>query len=160
MIAKVENEENFDELTPIIKAKLNELAKIGNQLETKEEYEQALQLWKEALTLIPKPQQFYSETVYFLTAIGDIYFQRHQYKKAYEYFDKARGNLSGVGYKNPFVMMRLGECCLEIGDEKNALEYLLRAYMLAGKEIFEPDEKGNDDKKYFEYLKNHVKNIK
>lgn len=57
-------------------------------------------------------------------------------------------------------MMRLGECCLEIGNEKNALEYLLRAYMLAGKEIFEPDDEGNDDKKYFEYLKNHVKNIK
>lgn len=56
--------------------------------------------------------------------------------------------------------MRLGECCLEIGNEKNALEYLLRAYMLAGKEIFEPDDEGNDDKKYFEYLKNHVKNIK
>ena len=59
-----------------------------------------------------------------------------------------------------FVMLRLGECCLEIGDEKNATEYLLRAYMFEGREIFEPDEDGNDDgKKYFDYLRTHVENI-
>ena len=49
---------------------------------------------------------------------------------------------------------------LEIGDEKNATEYLLRAYMFEGREIFEPDEDGNDDgKKYFDYLRTHVENI-
>ena len=68
--------------------------------------------------------------------------------------------MSGAGYGNPFVMLRLGECCLEIGDEKNAIEYLLRAYMFEGREIFEPDEDGNDDgKKYFDYLRTHVENI-
>ena len=50
-------------------------------------------------------------------------------------------------------MLRLGESCLEIGDEKNATEYLLRAYMMEGKEIF----KGEGDKqKYFEFLRTHV----
>ena len=68
--------------------------------------------------------------------------------------------MNGEGYGNPFVMLRLGECCLEIGDEKNAIEYLLRAYMFEGREIFEPDEDGNDDgKKYFDYLRTHVENI-
>ena len=57
-------------------------------------------------------------------------------------------------------MLRLGECCLEIGDEKNATEYLLRAYMMEGEEIFELDEDGNGDgKKYFDFLKSHVKHI-
>ena len=83
----------------------------------------------------------------------NIYFQKKQYEKAHECFDKARGNLSGEGYGNPFVMLRLGECCLEIGDEKNATEYLLRAYMFEGREIF------YDGKKYFDYLRTHVENI-
>ena len=61
------------------------------------------------------------------------------YRQAHECFDAARGNLSGEGYSNPFIMLRLGECCLEIGDEKNAAEYLLRAYMMEGRVIFEPD---------------------
>ncbi len=161
VFSKQEKEEaEPNSLTPRIKAKLAELAEKGNRLEYEEHYEEAIQAWKEALHLIPEPQQLYSETVWFLAAIGDIYFQRKQYEKAHQCFDKARGNLSGEGYGNPFIMLRLGECCLEIGDEKNAIEYLLRAYMFEGREIFEPDEDGNDDgKKYFDYLRTHVKNI-
>ena len=123
LFSKKKNEEvAIDELTPQIKTKLDELAQKGNQFEEEEQYEEAIQAWKEALSLIPEPQQFYSETIWFLAAIG--------------------------------------ECCLEIGDEKNATEYLLRAYMFEGREIFEPDEDGNDDgKKYFDYLRTHVENI-
>ena len=161
LFSKKEKEEvAFDEITPEIKAKLDELAERGNQFEEEKQYEEAIQIWKEGLNLIPEPQQFYSETIWFLAAIGDIYFQKKLYSKAHECFDKARGNLSGEGYGNPFIMLRLGECCLEMGDEKNATEYLLRAYMMEGKEIFEPDEDGNDDgQKYFDYLRTHVENI-
>lgn len=157
---KKKDEAAFDEITPEIKAKLDELAERGNQLEESEEYEGAVQVWQEALKLIPEPQQFYSETIWFLAAIGDVYFQQKRYQEAHECFDKARGNMSGEGYGNPFIMLRLGECCLEIGDEKNATEYLLRAYMMEGKEIFEPDENGEDDgQKYFDYLRTHVEHI-
>lgn len=157
---KKKEETALDELTPEMKNKLDELAERGNQLEEEGQYENAMEIWEEALNLIPQPQQYYSETIWFLVAIGDVYFQKKLYAKAHQYFDKARGNLSGEGYGNPFIMLRLGECCLEIGDEKNATEYLLRAYMLEGKEIFEPDEDGNDDgQKYFDYLRTHVEHI-
>ncbi len=155
--SKKEKEEPLDELTPEISAKLDEFAEKGNQLEREERYEDAVRVWQEGLALIPNPQQLYSETVWFLAAIGDIYFQKGMYLQAHECFDKARGNLSGAGYGNPFVMLRLGECCLETGDEKNALEYLLRAYMMEGEDIFEPDEEGEDDgTRYFEFLRSHI----
>lgn len=157
---KKEDEAALGKLTFKTKAKLDELAEIGNRFEEEERYEEAIQAWEQALDLIPEPQQFYSETIWFLTAIGHIYFQKELYSKAHEYFDKARGNMSGEGYENPFVMLRLGECSLEMGNEKNATEYLLRAYMLEGKEIFEPDEDGEDDgEKYFNFLKNQVEAI-
>lgn len=89
-----------------------------------------------------------------------IYLENKGYRQEHECFDAARGNLSGEGYSNPFIMLRLGECCLEIGDEKNAMEYLLRAYMMEGREIFEPDENGEDDgQKYFDFLRTHVQHI-
>ena len=148
---KKNDEEKLEEITPEIKAKLDEYAERGNRFEEEEQYEEALQAWEEGLALIPEPQQYYSETIWFLAAIGDVYFQKGMYPQAHKCFDKARGNLSGGGYGNPFIMLRLGECCLEIGDEKNAAEYLLRAYMMEGKEIFEPDEDGEDDgQKYFD----------
>ena len=156
---KKQDEASLDEITPEIKAKLDELAERGNQFEEAEQYEEAIRVWEEGLRLIPEPQQFYGETVWFLASIGDIYFQKKQYAKAHECFDKARGNLTGGGYTSPFVMLRLGECCLEIGDEKNATEYLRRAYMMEGREIFEPDDDSDDDGKYFDYLRTHVENI-
>ena len=157
---KTKEKEKFEEITPAIKAKLDEFAEKGNQFEEGERYEEAIQVWEEGLNLIPEPQQYYSETIWFLAAIGDVYYKKGMYPQAHKCFDKARGNLSGDGYGNPFIMLRLGECCLEIGDEKNALEYLLRAYMMEGKEIFEPDENGEDDgQKYFDFLRTHVEHI-
>lgn len=139
------------ELSDEIKEQLNELAEDGNFLYDHEQYDDAVQVWQDALNLIPQPQQYYGETVWFLASIGDIYFIQKNFDKAYECFNKARGNLSGEGYGNPFVMLRLGECCLEKGDEKNALEYMLRAYMIAGEEIFDEDEP-----KYFEFLNERI----
>ncbi len=157
---KKNGDEKLEEITPELKAKLDEYAERGNRFEEEEQYEEALQAWEEGLALIPEPQQYYSETIWFLAAIGDVYFQKGMYPQAHKCFDKARGNLSGGGYGNPFIMLRLGECCLEIGDERNAAEYLLRAYMMEGKEIFEPDEDGEDDgQKYFDFLRTHVEHI-
>lgn len=141
-----------EELSEEIQAKMDELAQKGNQLENEGRLAEAVQVWQEGLALIPEPQQFYGQTVWFLAAIGDVYFQQGEYVLAHECFDKARGNVTGAGYGNPFIMLRLGECCLEIGDEKNALEYLLRAYMFEGKDIFDSD----DETKYFEFLRTHI----
>lgn len=141
----------MDELSEEIINKLNELAEIGNDYYDQEKYDEALKVWEEALSLIPHPQQFYSQTVWFLASIGDIYFIQNNFAKAFDCFDTARGNLSGEGYGNPFVMLRLGESCLETGDERNALEYMLRAYMFEGNEIYK-----GEDPKYFEFLRTHI----
>ena len=143
-----------EDLSAEVQAKMDELAQKGNQLEKQGRFTEAVQAWQAGLALIPEPQQFYGQTVWFLAAIGDVYFQQGEYALAHECFDKARGNMTGAGYGNPFIMLRLGECCLEIGDEKNALEYLLRAYMFEGEEIFAPDDEGED--KYFEFLRTHI----
>lgn len=154
------HEEPLDELTPEIQVKLDELSQRGNVFEKEKRYKEAIRVWEEGLALIPEPQQFFSQTVWFLGSIGDVYFKLGMYSQAYECFDKARRNLSGEGYGNPFIMLRLGECCLEIGDEKNATEYLLRAYMIEGKEMFEPDDDGEDDgQKYFDFLRTHAEHI-
>ena len=139
-----------EELSEEIQVKMDELAQKGNQLEKEGRLAEAVAAWQEGLELIPEPQQFYSQTVWFLAAIGDVYFQQGEYALA-------RGNMTGEGYGNPFIMLRLGECCLEIGDDKNALEYLLRAYMFEGEEIFASDDEGEDDgAKYFEFLRTHI----
>ena len=149
-------EDSDEELSPELEERLEKLYEKGNRLEQKERYEEALQAWQEGYALIPAGSRLGLEaTIQFLAAIGDIYFLRKElYQEAYECFEAARGY---GGYGNPFIMLRLGECCLELGDEKNAVEYLMRAWMMEGEEIFEPDENGEDDgSKYYEFLQAHV----
>lgn len=55
LFSKKKNEEvAIDELTPQIKTKLDELAQKGNQFEEEEQYEEAIQAWKEALKLVSR----------------------------------------------------------------------------------------------------------
>jgi hypothetical protein len=52
---------------------------------------------------------------------------------------------------NGFVHLRLGEDLFELKQKEKALDHLLRAYMLEGKEIFD-----GEDEKYFEFLRQNV----
>ena len=121
-------------------------------------YEEAIMLCLNGLAQIPKPQDAYIETIWYLSALGDIYFTKGIYHKAYEYYDRAKRNLSGEGEKDAFIMLRLGEIAFETGDYERSLECLLAAYRLEGEEIFGPyggDKK--DGQKYFDFLKAHIK---
>lgn len=135
-----------------LQAKLDELAQQGNQYyDNENNKEKALEVWKKALELIPEPKNIYSQTVWFLGSIGDIYFSDKNYEQAFKFFEDAKNNISGQGNDNPFILLRLGESAYELDKKELAVENLLSAYMLEGKEIF-----NEEDKKYFEFLKLNV----
>lgn len=73
-----------------------------------------------------------------------------RYEEAYGYLFDAKSNISGEGRNNPFIMLRLGQCSYELGKE-DATEYLMMAYMMEGKELFE-----DEDEKYFERIKDLI----
>lgn len=131
------------------KKNIDELAEEGNNLFEKGNYSKAITVWEEALKAIDAPLNTKSEAVWFQTSIGDALFMMREYRKAYEYLFEAKSNLSGDGYENPFTMLRLGQCAYELGRE-DAKEYLLRAYLLAGNDIFE------DEEKYLEVIKDLI----
>lgn len=139
------------ELSEEIIEKIEELSEAGNELFDEEQYHQAIEVWEKALALIPEPQQFYAESQWLEVAIGDAYFSLENYAVALSYFQKAIGNIGANGYENPFIVLRLGQCFLETNKLENAKEFLLRAYMLDGEEVFE-----EEDEKYFQFLKENV----
>lgn len=133
------------------KKSTDDYAEDGNKLFDDGKYNQAIQMWLEGLNTLEKPISDHGEAVWFQTSIADAYFMLEEYEKAYSFLWDAKSNLSGEGYTNPFVMLRLGQCSHEMGKEE-AVEYLLRAYTLAGYEVFE-----NEDDKYFELIKKLVR---
>lgn len=139
------------------KIKLLELAEKGHQARMARRYDEAIQLWEEALYLIPDPKNAYLETAWFSAAIGDIYIVKKMYSKALEYFKKVFDILQEETYQDAFTMRSMGEIYYEMGDEKCSAQYLLKAYLLEGEEIFQLDfYKEIDHKKYFHFLKTHV----
>ena len=148
---KIDKIQNKKEISEQLQYELDMRAEEGNKCFDNNEYDKALEIWKKALDLIPEPKKNFSEAVWFLTSIGDIYFIQEKYEEAFNNFEDAKNNLSGDGINNPFILLRLGQSALELGKKELATENLLRAYMLEGKEIFE-----EDDKKYFEFLKSKI----
>jgi hypothetical protein len=56
---------------------------------------------------------------------------------------------------NPFIHFRLGQCQFELGNLDRAADELMRAYMGAGREIFD-----QDDPKYFQFLATRAKDVR
>lgn len=133
------------------KKSIDDYAEEGNKLFDEEQYTQAIQIWLEGLNSLKRPLNEQSEAVWFQTSIADAWFMLGEFEKAYPYLWDAKSNISGEGSTNPFVLLRLGQCSHELGKD-DAMEYLVRAYMLAGEEIF-----GYDDEKYLKLVKEVIK---
>jgi tetratricopeptide (TPR) repeat protein len=139
-------------ITNDILKQIDEICEEGSELFDEEEYEKAIAVWERAFLLIPEPRNNYSQTLWLHSSIGDSFFLLGDFKRASAHFFAAKSNTAADGYSNPFIMLRLGQSYLELNDTNNAKEYLLRAYMLEGKDLFE-----SEPDKYFDFLRKHVK---
>ena len=83
-------------------------------------------------------------------SIGDAYYQMKAYDKAREAFLDA---LNFPGEINPFIYYRLGQIEYKKNNIDESLDYLTRAYMLDGEDIFKLDDREGGD--YSDILKRH-----
>jgi tetratricopeptide (TPR) repeat protein len=141
----------FPELSNEVLTKIDALSESGNDCMDEEDFDGAVASWEEALALIPEPQNHYIQSVWLNASIGDAYFLQDDFETALTYFLTAKSNVEENVYSNPFIMLRLGECYLEQGDQERAKEFLLRAYLLDPEEIFE-----GEDEKYLDFLSSNV----
>lgn len=137
------------ELEDKIYEKIVQLCKDGDSIADNKFYPEAIEKYKEALSLIPNPKTEWQATTWILVAIADALFLD-------ERFEEALINLKNAiecpeGFGNPFIHLRLGQCYYETGNLNQAAEELVRAYGLEGEEIFE-----DDDPKYLKFLKSRI----
>ena len=112
--------------------------------------DEAYRKYKEALDIIPEPKTAYETATWIFVSIGDLYFKTGRYDLAKDYFYEAKECPNGVS--NPYVLFRLGQSLVETNDEKDAKEFLLRAYMLVGDDIF-----WDEDEKYYNVIKEMIR---
>lgn len=129
--------------------KVLELSEEGNRYVDVNNFDAALERFERALNLVPSPKNNWEASLWLYASIGDMYYLKDDYRNSADNFYNALN--CPDGQTNSFVHLRLGEDLYELGDNEAALEHLLRAYMLEGKEIF-----ADEDKKYLEFLSEKV----
>jgi len=117
--------------------KIRELCYQGYVQYDDRNYRRALRTFYQAWLLVPKPQTEWREAGWVLTAIGDAYFQIHQYNQAVEALRSAL--LCPTAKQSPFIHLRLGQCLFEQGDDERAHEMLHKAWRLGGRKVFDKE---------------------
>ena len=138
-----------DILSEEIQDSLEELCDQGNEAMDEGEFREAIGFFEQALRILPEPAEEWEPYGWLQAALGDAYYGMEHYSLAMDYFHRAY-TFAGPDDVSPFVLLRLGQCYRRAGDTVNATEYLLRAYMLAGEDIF------TDEEQDFAFLKSAV----
>jgi hypothetical protein len=132
-----------------IHEKIQRLCAEGDAILEARDYSRAYERYMAALSLVPEPKQGFEATTWILAALGDLYFFSREFAQVKNVLTDAMHCPGAIG--NPFLHLRLGQAQFELGNLERSADELCRAYMGAGKEIFE-----NDDPKYFEFLKTRI----
>lgn len=121
-----------------ISNKIDKLAEQGSLLlDESGEPLAAIEVWQEALELLPEPKADWEAATWLNASIGEAYFVEDQKDNALAYLMNALN--CPDGHMNPFILLRIGQILVDKGQTDAGIEYLLRAYMLDGTEVFEED---------------------
>ena len=136
------------ELPTDVYDRIQALCKSGDALADEVQYAAALQQYWAAWDLLPEPQTDWEAATWILAAIGDANFLGGDYVAGRDNLSLAMRCPDAIG--NPFLHLRLGQCQYELGNLDRAADELARAFMGAGSDIFEGDEK------YLAFLKTRL----
>jgi tetratricopeptide (TPR) repeat protein len=122
----------------------------GDALAEREEYVAAIAKYKAAFVLIPEPWYLHRASDWVLAAIGDALFFLKRYEQAQQVLNDAVTHCPEAR-ANPFFCLRLGQVYFELGDERQAENWLAGAAMLEGKQMFK-----GEDPKYWQFISSRM----
>ena len=138
------------ELPDALYDEIRALCADGDLLAKEEKYAGAIQFYERAWNLLPEPRADWDTATWILAAIGDVKFFAGDFDGCRQVLQEAMHCPGAIG--DPFLHLRLGQSELEVGNRERAADELARAYMGAGKDIFD-----QDDPRYFQFVKTVLK---
>ncbi|WP_040006252.1 tetratricopeptide repeat protein [Fibrisoma limi] len=137
------------ELKDEIYEQIKSLSEKGESYYEDEKYDDAIEKYLQALSLVPDPKEDWEASTWLYAALGDALMSMNKYLDALSAFRSAEKCPDGLG--NPYITLMIGECYFELENIELAREYLLKAYALEGEEIFDDEEE-----KYFQLIINLI----
>src|SRR5262249_52508764 len=122
----------------------------GEEFVYVDEYADALARFNAAWDLLPEPKEEGEMAVQILAAIADCHFFLKEWdacRKAVQHAFQC-----GAELDNPFFRLRLGQSLYELGDEREAANWLVPIYLTEGRKPFE-----REDPKYLEFFRDKLR---
>lgn len=123
------------ELPEDIREALDEMCEQGEEAMDEQEPAEALLFFRQSVKLLPPPPRQWAIYGWLCAAQGDAHYAMREFAPAREMFAEAL-SLAAPEEADPFILLRLGQCCRRLGDEENAAAYLRQAYEMEGEELF------------------------
>lgn len=134
------------DLDPRIVARITELCERGDDELEAARYDAAVDRYKEALALVPRPVTAWGVSTFIHASIAEALYLAGSFARAREAIDDAFRCEGGIG--NAFLHLRLGQIEHILGNRGRALDELIRAFTRSGEEVF-----AGEDPKYLAMVK-------
>ena len=108
------------------------------ELQDEERYHAANRELSKVLELLPEPKSDWKAYSWLVANMADNHFEQKEYTEAYALFVEAF-EVDSESTQNPFLLLRRGQCALELEKQDEAIEYLVKAFELGTKEVFEDE---------------------
>ena len=139
------------ELSKQAHEKITALSAQGDQLVEDGEISAGIDVYQQALNLVPEEKTEFEAATWLYTAIGDAYFILNDIEQSLQAFKLAEQSCNGA--TNPFINLRLGQCYFELKNKSKAKDHFVRVYVIEmKKDIFK-----GEDAKYLEFLNKCLK---
>jgi len=122
---------------------------VGDDLADEGKDAEALGLFQAAWSALPEPREELEPTIRILGAIADCHFLLGRWEDCRQSVQHAFR--CGADMDNPFLRLRLGQSLYELGDEQEAANWLVPAFLSEGRDLFE-----QDDLKYLEFVRSRL----
>ncbi len=124
-------------------SEVEELIAEGEALLIAGQVPEALCHFEGAWVALPEPREEQDFAIAILAAIADIKFELEDWNACASAIQRAFR--CGADLENSFLRLRMGQCLLELGNEQEAINWLVPAYLSEGRKLFE-----GELPKYFE----------
>lgn len=118
--------------------KIEQLSEEGNQFYEQQKLQQALRKYEAALSIVPDPKVDWEASTWLYTSIADVNFSKGDLEQAKENYYNALNCPDGIS--NGYIQLSMGQTLYELEEFDKSKEFLLRAYMIEGEDIFEDEE--------------------
>lgn len=121
-------------LAPQLNSHLRSLCGKGYSALDGGDTKKAIRLFYSSWNLLPKPQTRWEEAGWVLTALGDAYYSKKEYKQAKEALMSALHCPRALG--NPTIHFKLGQCLYALGSIAAARTQFLIVVQQGGSALF------------------------